>query len=46
MTEKSTKPYALAVDDDPLILLGVCDILDESGFRCLEAMNVQEANLC
>lgn len=43
MTEKFTKPYALAVDDDPLILLGVCDILDEAGFRCLEAMDVKEA---
>jgi DNA-binding NtrC family response regulator len=43
MTGKSTKPYALAVDDDPLVLMGVCDILDDAGFRCLDAMSVLDA---
>jgi len=33
----STVPYALVVDDDPLILLHACDILEEAGFRFYEA---------
>ncbi|MFD1785989.1 response regulator [Sphingomonas floccifaciens] len=43
MTEKSTVPYALAVDDDPLIVMDVCNILEDAGFRCLDAMSVAEA---
>jgi DNA-binding NtrC family response regulator len=43
MTGKSTKPYALAVDDDPIILMDVAVILEEAGFRMLEAMEVAEA---
>jgi DNA-binding NtrC family response regulator len=39
----STQPYALVVDDDPLILMGTSDILQEAGFRCYEADNGDEA---
>ena len=30
----STVPYALAVDDDPIILMDICGILEDAGFRC------------
>ena len=30
----STVPYALAVDDDPIILMDICGILEDVGFRC------------
>jgi CheY-like chemotaxis protein len=33
----STVPYALAVDDDPFILMDVTTILEEAGFRTYEA---------
>lgn len=33
----STTPFALAVDDDPIILMDVCDILGDAGFRCHSA---------
>ncbi len=33
----STNPFALAVDDDPIILMDVSTILEEAGFRCHEA---------
>lgn len=33
----STVPYALAVDDDPIILMDICGILEEAGFRCHSA---------
>lgn len=33
----STIPYALAVDDDPIILMGVTGILEDAGFRTYEA---------
>lgn len=33
----STVPYALAVDDDPLILMDARDILEDAGYRCHEA---------
>jgi len=33
----STIPYALAVDDDPLILMNICDILSDAGYRCHNA---------
>ena len=33
----STTPYALAVDDDPLILMDVSSILEDAGFRTHEA---------
>lgn len=33
----STVPYALAVDDDPMILMDICDILEDAGFRTHDA---------
>jgi CheY-like chemotaxis protein len=39
----STVPYALVVDDDPLILMHACDILEEAGFRFFEASSGDEA---
>lgn len=33
----STDPYALIVDDDPIILMDLDDILSDAGFRCVEA---------
>ncbi|KHL25450.1 histidine kinase [Croceibacterium mercuriale] len=41
----STTPYALAVDDSPLILLDVADILEEAGFRTYEASSGDAAIL-
>jgi len=35
----STVPYALAVDDDPFILMDVTSILEDAGFRTYEADN-------
>lgn len=34
---KSTVPFALAVDDDPFILMEICNILQDAGFRCHSA---------
>ncbi|ATI78701.1 response regulator [Sphingobium yanoikuyae] len=39
----STDPYALVVDDDAMILMHASDIVDEAGFRCLEASTGDEA---
>jgi DNA-binding NtrC family response regulator len=33
----STTPYALIVDDDPIILMDLDGILTDAGFRCHEA---------
>ncbi|WP_375244146.1 response regulator [Sphingomonas parapaucimobilis] len=33
----STVPYALAVDDDPIILMDARAILEDAGYRCHEA---------
>lgn len=33
----STDPYALIVDDDPIILMDLDGILSDAGFRCVEA---------
>lgn len=41
----STVPYALVVDDDPLILMQACDILEDAGFRFFEAGNSDEAKI-
>ena len=41
----STIPYALAVDDDPLILMDVTGILEDAGFRTREADNGDAAVL-
>lgn len=35
--ESSTSPFALVVDDDPIILMDACDILEDAGFRCHSA---------
>jgi DNA-binding NtrC family response regulator len=37
MSELSTVPYALVVEDDPLILMNACDIVEAAGFRYFEA---------
>lgn len=39
----STVPYALVVDDDPIILMDTTAILEDAGFRVHEAMNGDEA---
>ena len=36
-------PHALVVDDDALILIEATSILEDAGFRVLEAMNVAQA---
>jgi DNA-binding NtrC family response regulator len=35
----STDPYAMIVDDDPIILMDLDGILADAGFRCIEADN-------
>ena len=40
-----TTPYALAVDDDPFILMDVTGILEDGGFRTYEADNGDAAIL-
>jgi DNA-binding NtrC family response regulator len=39
----STVPYALVVDDDPLIMMDTTSILKDAGFRFYEAMDGDEA---
>ena len=39
----STDPYALVVDDDVLIRIDACEILQEAGFRFYEAGTGDEA---
>ena len=39
----STVPYALAVDDDPFILMDVTGILEDAGFRTYEADDADAA---
>ena len=41
--DTSTDPYALVVDDDPIILIDTSDILKEAGFRVYEAVTGDEA---
>lgn len=43
MANASDAPFALVVDDDPIILMDACAILEEAGFRPLEAGNVADA---
>ena len=40
-----TAPAALVVDDDALIRMTACDILEDAGFETLEARDVDEALL-
>lgn len=39
----STVPIALVADDDPLVRMVACDILEDAGFRTLEASSGDEA---
>lgn len=39
----STVPFALAVDDDAIIRIDACQILEAAGFRCLDAETGDEA---
>lgn len=41
--ETSTIPFALAVDDEPIIRMDAAQILEEAGFRCLSAESGEEA---
>jgi CheY-like chemotaxis protein len=41
----STDTYALVVDDDALVLMNSCDILEEVGFRFYEAGSGDEAKI-
>ncbi len=41
----STDPYALVVDDDAIILMHACDILEQAGFRFYEAGTGDAARL-
>ncbi|GJE56953.1 response regulator [Methylobacterium thuringiense] len=43
MNSTSSAPYALAVDDDGLTRMNVFDILEDAGFRTLEAENGDDA---
>ena len=43
MTQLSTSPYALVVDDDAIILTDAAAILEDAGFRTLTAMNGADA---
>jgi len=36
-------PFALVVDDDPMIRMHACDILADAGFRCHEAETGEDA---
>lgn len=42
-TDQSLSPYALAVDDDPLILMDALAIMEQAGFRTLDAREADEA---
>ena len=35
--QEDRRPYALVVDDDGLLRMDVCEILEQAGFRTLEA---------
>lgn len=41
--ETSTIPYALAVDDEVIIRIDGTQILEDAGFRCLDAASGEEA---
>lgn len=41
--ETSTVPYALAVDDEPIVRMDAAQILEDAGFRCLDAGSGDEA---
>jgi CheY-like chemotaxis protein len=41
--ELSTVPYAIVVEDDPIIMMGTSAILEEAGFRVYESFDGDEA---
>lgn len=41
--DQNRTPFALVVDDDMMILMDACAILEEAGFRPLEATTADEA---
>lgn len=41
----SNVPYALVVDDDPIIIMNTTGILEDAGFRILDAMSGDEAKV-
>jgi DNA-binding NtrC family response regulator len=41
----STVPYAIVVDDDPLIMMDTTMILEDAGFRVHDAMSGDEAKI-
>lgn len=43
ITDDDRRPFALVVDDDVLILMDACGILEEAGFRPLEAGDADSA---
>lgn len=43
MSELSTVPYALVVDDEPFIIMDIVEILEQAGFRCFEADTAEDA---
>jgi CheY-like chemotaxis protein len=40
--QPSTDPYALVVDDDPMIRVDACAFLDDAGYRCFDAGSAVE----
>ena len=42
-TQDDRRPFALVVDDDPLLLIGAADILEDAGFRALDATSFNDA---
>jgi CheY-like chemotaxis protein len=43
MMTLSTVPYAIVVEDDPIIMMGTSTILEDAGFRVYESFNGDEA---
>jgi DNA-binding NtrC family response regulator len=39
----STGPFAIVVEDDPIIMMGTTSILEDAGFRVHESFNADEA---
>lgn len=43
MDDNTSAPFALVVDDSAFILIEACSILEDAGFRSLEASDAEEA---
>jgi CheY-like chemotaxis protein len=41
--EPDPRPVVLLVEDEPLVRMFNADVLDEAGFRAIEAVNADEA---